>query len=100
VRGPFDAIGFEMFECRAIAKGDWKLIFMAPPYGKNDWQLFNLREDPREMDDLSGQEPEKLLELQAEWEAYARAVGYIEAGQTKQLEVMPPEDFFLYSGLE
>jgi arylsulfatase len=99
VRGPFDTLGFEMLECRAILKGDWKLVFMAPPYGENDWQLFNLRDDPRELNDLVGQEPEKYLELQAEWQAYARAVGYIKAGPTRQLDRMPPEDFFRYPGL-
>ncbi len=99
VRGPFDAIGFEMMECRAIIKGDWKLLFMAPPYGENDWHLFNLREDPREMDNVAADQPGKFAELKAEWEAYAAAVGYIEAGEVKQLEGMSPEEFFKFSGL-
>lgn len=57
VRGAFDALGFEMLECRAVIKGDWKLIFMAPPYGENEWRLYNLREDPREMDDRARSSP-------------------------------------------
>ena len=100
IRGPFDVLGFEMMECRAIIKGDWKLLFMAPPYGNNDWHLFNLRDDPREMINLADAEPAKFAELKAEWEAYAAAVGYIEAGRIKQLASMSPEDFFRYEGLE
>ena len=99
VRGPFDAVGFEMMECRAVIKGEWKLIFMAPPYGKNDWKLFNLADDPREMNDLASEEPDKFCEMKAEWDAYAKAVGYIEAGELKQLEGMSPEDFFRFEGL-
>ena len=100
IRGPFDAIGFEMLECRAIIKGDWKLVFRAPPYGKNDWHLFHLRDDPRELENLAEREPTKFAELRAEWEAYAHAVGYIEAGPVRQLSVTPPEEFFRFRGLE
>lgn len=99
IRGEFDALGFEMMECRAIIKGDWKLIFMVPPYGENDWHLYNLREDPREMTNLAGEHAGKFRELKAEWEAYAAAVGYIEAGPVKQLEGMSPEEFFQFNGI-
>ncbi len=85
-----------MMECRAIIKGDWKLLFMAPPYGKNDWHLFNLRHDPREMNNLADKEPAKFTELKAEWQAYAASVGYIEADETRQLERMAPEEFFQF----
>lgn len=99
VRGPFDVIGFEMIECRAVIKGEWKLIFLAPPYGENEWHLYNLNEDPSELVNRAGAQPGKLAELKAEWDAYAAAVGYIEAGDVKQLEGMPAEEFFRYSGL-
>lgn len=36
VRNDFDVLGFEITECKAVLKGDWKLIFMPPPYGKGD----------------------------------------------------------------
>jgi arylsulfatase A-like enzyme len=99
VRGPSEARGFEMMECRAINKGDRTLLFMAPPYGENDWQLFNLRDDPREMNDLARERPRKFSELKAEWDAYAASVGYIEADETQQLDVMPAEEFFRFEGL-
>ena len=37
------------------------------------------------MNDGAKEEPGKFNELKAEWEAYAKAVGYIEAGEIKQL---------------
>jgi arylsulfatase A-like enzyme len=100
VRGPSEALGFEMMECRAVIKGDWKLIFMAPPYGENDWHLYNLREDPREMNNLAEGEPAIFAEMKGEWKAYAESVGYIEAGEIKQLARMSPEEFFKYVGLD
>ena len=96
IRDAFATLGFEMVECRAIIKGDWKLIFTVPPYGENQWQLFNLREDVTEKNDLSGKEPEKFAEMQREWHAYATSVGYIQAGKVKQLDTMTPEAFFRY----
>lgn len=98
IRGPFDALGFEMMECSAVIKGDWKLIFMAPPYGQNEWHLYNLREDPREMDNLAAAHPDKMAEMRAEWEAYVRSVGYIKAEGAAQLSVMTPEEFFRFGG--
>jgi arylsulfatase A-like enzyme len=94
VRGPYDAIGFEMIECKAVIKGDWKIVFMAPPYGDNEWFLYNLRQDPREETNLAGQHPEKFEEMQAEWTAYAKSVGYIESSGPRALEQMSPEEFF------
>ncbi len=99
IRDAFDPIGFEMMECRAVIKGDWKLIFMAPPYGENHWHLYNLTEDPREMCDLASDRPEKFAELKSDWHSYAAAVGYIPAGETRQLEVMPAAQFFRFEGL-
>ena len=99
VRGPFDVVGFEMFECRAILKGDWKLIFVPPPNGENEWHLYNLRDDPSELTNQAKDQPDKVAELTAEWEAYSASVGYIKAGETKQLERMSPEEFYQYTGL-
>ena len=94
VRGHYDAIGFEMIECRAVIKGDWKILFMAPPYGGNEWHLYNLRRDPQELTNVAGEHPGKLAEMLAEWEAYSRAVGYIRASGDKVLAHMSPEELF------
>lgn len=49
----------------ALRYGDWKVV----NYGKeepavpSDWQLFNLKADPREKNDMADQHPEELGEL-------------------------------------
>jgi arylsulfatase len=96
IRGEEDVIGFEIMECRAVIKGGWKLIFIAPPYGNNDWALYNLNDDPREMNDVAKQQPDKVAELKADWENYAQSVGYIKANDKPQLALMTPEQFFKF----
>ena len=100
VRGSYDALGFEMIECKAVIKGDWKIVFLAPPYGESEWHLYNLRNDPQELTNLASEHPVKLAEMLAEWEAYSNAVGYIEASGDKALARMSPEEFFSHYGLQ
>ena len=94
IRSRYDAVGFEMIECKAVIKGDWKILFMAPPYGKSEWHLYNLNEDPQELRNVASENPDKLAEMMAEWEAYSKAVGYIEASGERVLSQMSPDEFF------
>ena len=80
IREPADYMGWEIFGRRAIRRGDWKAIYVAQPlFGENDvplvrlntWQLYNLDEDPGEVNDLSARNPGKLNELVALWDEYA-----------------------------
>lgn len=48
-----------------VRKGDWKLIY----YAEAPHQLFNLREDPDELNNLAGSKPGKMSELQADLHA-------------------------------
>ncbi|WP_210256036.1 arylsulfatase [Chelativorans sp. Marseille-P2723] len=98
IRGHYDAVGFEMIECKAVIKGCWKILFMAPPYGKNEWHLYNLCDDPQELTNVADENPDKLAEMLAEWEAYSKAVGYIEASGERVLSTMSPEEFFVRYG--
>ena len=63
-------VGYELFGLRAFFDGDWKILLMPPPVGPGEWELFNLREDPAELNDLSGQHPDRLAEMIARWEQY------------------------------
>jgi arylsulfatase len=97
VRNVFDVLGFEIAEYKAVLKGDWKLIFMPPPYGKDDeWHLYNLKEDIKEENNLAGQWPEKFKELKAEWKAYAHSVGYIKSNEESALIKLGFEEFFCF----
>jgi len=65
-----DQVGYELFGMKAFFDGDWKILWMPPPFGPGDWQLYKLSEDPGELIDLSDQQPERLLKMIAQWELY------------------------------
>ena len=61
-----------------MRKGYYKAIFVPPPFGSGEWQLFNVAKDPGETEDLSEKNPKKMAELKADWELYANEVGVVE----------------------
>jgi len=80
VHEPDYVMGWELFGKKAIRQGNWKLLQepaqidfwkkrnpVLQPY---DWQLFNLENDPSELTDVSGQNPEKLKEMIMLWDHY------------------------------
>lgn len=70
-------MGWELFGRRALRRGDWKIVWLSPPYGQSRWQLFDLANDPAETTDLSDRNPQKLAELVAHWDAYAERNGVV-----------------------
>lgn len=54
----------------AVQKGDYKIVNSA--FKNNRIYLFNLKEDPYEMNDLAKQMPEKVDELQAEFDEWTK----------------------------
>jgi arylsulfatase A-like enzyme len=67
-----DYTGWEIFGNRALVQGEWKIRWEWKPYGKGDWELFNLAADPSEHKDLAAERPDKLRELLALWDVYSR----------------------------
>ena len=55
-----------------LMQDGWKIVRSAR---SNDWLLFNTSVDPSETTDLSAENPEKLAELVAKYEAHANSVG-------------------------
>ena len=55
----------------AIRKGDWKLVAKH----KGEPELYNIRKDRSELDDLAGAMPGKVKELSKEWHQWAARVG-------------------------
>ncbi len=43
---------------------------MPKPFGKGDWELINLKDDPGELNDLSKQYSDKRKDMIALWEQY------------------------------
>ncbi len=55
-------------ENEAVIDGDWKLVRThASP-----WELYNLAQDRTEMHNLAAQEPERVNDLTAKWDAWAK----------------------------
>ncbi len=67
-----DYLAWELFGNRAVRQGDWKLRWQWKPFGKGDWELFNLAADPSERIDLASKHPEKVAALQTLWEDYVK----------------------------
>ena len=66
-----DVFGWELFKRRGLRKGEWKMLWVEPPFGTDGWQLYNLDVDPGETKDLAQEKPEKLAQLIADWNEYA-----------------------------
>jgi arylsulfatase len=67
-----DVLGWEIFGNRAVRQGNWKLRWQLRPLGTGEWELFDLAADPGEMHDLAAGRPEKVREMLALWEVYAK----------------------------
>jgi arylsulfatase len=77
VRSDQDILGWELIGFRAIRAGNWKAIWLPPPLGSGDWQLYDLKNDPGESEDLSGQYPDKLKKMIEMYEDYSVRNGVI-----------------------
>ena len=59
---------------RGFYRDGWKLLTrhdVRAPYTNEEWQLFDVRADPTELDDVAEQFPDKVRELADAWEAAA-----------------------------
>lgn len=72
-----DVIAFEVYGRRGAQRGHFKVLLQEPPFGSGDWELYNLRADPGEQEDLSEEHPELRAQLIAAWESYAAEVGVV-----------------------
>jgi len=71
-RTPKDYMAWELFGNRAVIQGDWKLRWLFNPFGKSDWELFNLAADPAESKDLAAVNPAKLKDMLVLWDEYVK----------------------------
>ena len=67
-----DRVGYELFGLKAFIDGDWKILRMPRPFASGEWELYNLKQDPGEIEDLSSEYPEKVEEMVAMWERYRK----------------------------
>lgn len=58
----------------AVRAGDWKLVRM----GRDGaWELYDMAKDRTEQDNLAGTQPDKVKELAAKWEVWARRANVV-----------------------
>lgn len=66
-----EGLGYELFEMKAYLRDDWKLLRLPEPFGTGAWQLYNLKEDPGEIHDVSDDHPEVKAAMIEAWQQYA-----------------------------
>ncbi len=72
---PERSIYFSHQGARAVVNGDWKLVWgKRMPYPPS-WELYNLKEDKCETNDLSSKYPERVNEMSKAWDEYVRRTG-------------------------
>jgi arylsulfatase len=59
---------WEHFGRKAVRRGDWKAVSAE----KKTWQLYHLKDDPAELNDLSAKEPAKTTEFIELWQTWAK----------------------------
>jgi arylsulfatase len=64
-----EAIFWEHEGNRAIRMGPWKLVAKSPA---GPWELYDLDADRSEMNDLARQQPDRVNDMVARWEAWAK----------------------------
>jgi arylsulfatase len=67
---------------KAFRKGDWKIAWSRDKNGKK-WELFNLKDDPTELNDLASKKPERLSEMKSRWYEWAKRVKVIKKKKHK-----------------
>jgi arylsulfatase A-like enzyme len=77
VRAPTDVLADELEGNRYVIRGQWKLLWLGPPYGESRWELYDLSTDRGENVDVSAANPLVYAELVAAWDEYVRTNGVI-----------------------
>jgi arylsulfatase len=65
-------LGWEAYGMDAWLEGDLKLVRLPAPYGNGKWQLYDLRSDPGERNDLAAKMPKVVAKFETKWLEYAR----------------------------
>lgn len=74
---------------RAVRKGDWRLTALSGA----GWQLFDLAHDLSETNNVAAEYPDKVRELKALWNEWAKGVGL---SVPQEIEETPKELIFHY----
>ncbi len=76
------SFAMELHNQAALVEGDWKLRRLVPNSAKAEmapWELFNLKNDPLETQNVATQHPKILEKLRQQYEQFAKTGMVIEA---------------------
>lgn len=80
IHDPEESItGWELFGLRAIRQGKWKAVYMTTPRGNDEWELYDMDQDPGEVRNLATQEPRILEKLIDAWNVYYAETGMFDS---------------------
>ncbi len=73
---------------RALRVGEWKLVALA----KGDWELYDLRRDRGEENDLAGKQPRRLKDMVARWTAQSEEIAALAVADAPPVSSSPLPD--------
>ncbi len=78
-RDGHDGIFWEHQGNRAVRMGRWKLVAkrVSASAGVGPWELYDLESDRSELNDLAGEMPERVADLERAWLAWGARVGWV-----------------------
>ena len=74
-RDEHQSLSWELFGNRAIRQGDWKLVWGA---SEKTWELYGLKADRSETNNLAPKFPERVTAMARDWEAWQQRTENIE----------------------
>ena len=77
VRTDVDVTVFFQAHHAGLWQGNWKLVNVKAPFDEKNFELFDLKADPGETNDLSVQFPDKRTELITLWRTERRRLGIL-----------------------
>lgn len=77
VYGENEGVGIEAASSSAYFMNGYKIVKNNIPDGDNQWHLYQIENDPGEVDDLKDQEPERFQQMLAAYKNYEEEVGVL-----------------------
>lgn len=91
-REEHDLLAWEHFANAGMLSGDWKIVaeVTSTPHGRmpGPWELYHIKQDPTEMNNLASVYPEKVQSLNQKYNQWAERVGVVQ--NLRDLEGLNP----------